>query len=121
VTAIKTGGHFPGSLVLHWDDKLFVADTLVTMPSGLYHVDPLPGTISFSFFWSIPTMIPLPPADIEKMWAVLKPWKYSSTHGAFLGQDIWGDDMRHRVLESMKIQIRAQGWPEHPFLAECVD
>jgi glyoxylase-like metal-dependent hydrolase (beta-lactamase superfamily II) len=32
VTAIKLGGHFPGSLVLHWDNKLFVADTLVTIP-----------------------------------------------------------------------------------------
>lgn len=32
VTAVKTGGHFDGSLVLHWDDKLFIADTLVTVP-----------------------------------------------------------------------------------------
>ncbi|KAI9870495.1 MAG: hypothetical protein M1830_004153, partial [Pleopsidium flavum] len=32
VTAVKTGGHFDGSLVLHWDDKLFIADTLLTVP-----------------------------------------------------------------------------------------
>ena len=32
VTAIKTGGHFPGSLVLHWEKKLFIADTVVTVP-----------------------------------------------------------------------------------------
>ena len=32
VTAVKTGGHFDGSLVLHWDDKLFIADSLVTTP-----------------------------------------------------------------------------------------
>ncbi|KAI4126073.1 MAG: hypothetical protein LQ347_005112 [Umbilicaria vellea] len=32
VTAVKTGGHFDGSLVMHWDDKLFIADTLVTVP-----------------------------------------------------------------------------------------
>lgn len=32
VTAIKTGGHFPGSLVLHWEKKLFLADTIVTVP-----------------------------------------------------------------------------------------
>lgn len=32
VTAIKTGGHFDGSLVLHWEEKLFIADTLVTAP-----------------------------------------------------------------------------------------
>ena len=32
VTAVKTGGHFDGSLVLHWEDKLFIADSLVTVP-----------------------------------------------------------------------------------------
>lgn len=32
VTALKLGGHFPGSLVLHYDDKLFIADTIVTVP-----------------------------------------------------------------------------------------
>ena len=32
VTAIKTGGHFPGSLVLHWKRRLFIADTMVTVP-----------------------------------------------------------------------------------------
>lgn len=32
VTAVKLGGHFPGSLVLNWDKKLFIADTLLTVP-----------------------------------------------------------------------------------------
>ena len=32
ITAVKTGGHFPGSLVLHWEKKLFIADTMVTVP-----------------------------------------------------------------------------------------
>ena len=32
VTAIKTGGHFDGSLVLHWEDKLFIADSMITVP-----------------------------------------------------------------------------------------
>ena len=35
VTAIKAGGHFPGSLVLHWKKKLFIADTIVTTPVSL--------------------------------------------------------------------------------------
>lgn len=60
------------------------------------------------------------------MWKMLRPWRYSSTHGAFLGQDVYGrpedqNDMRWRVLESMKIQVRAQGWLEHPLLAEVLD
>ena len=36
VTALKLGGHFPGSLVLHWEDKLFIADTFVTVPVSLF-------------------------------------------------------------------------------------
>lgn len=35
ITAIKCGGHFPGSLVLHWTEYqgiLFIADTIVTVP-----------------------------------------------------------------------------------------
>lgn len=32
MTAIKTGGHFPGSLVLHWGNNLFIADSIVTVP-----------------------------------------------------------------------------------------
>jgi len=35
VTVVKTGGHFPGSLVLHWEKKLFIADTMVTVPVSL--------------------------------------------------------------------------------------
>ena len=32
VTAIKCGGHFPGSLVLHWENKMFHADTFKAIP-----------------------------------------------------------------------------------------
>lgn len=35
VTAVKLGGHFDGSLVLHWESKLYIADTLVTVPVRL--------------------------------------------------------------------------------------
>jgi glyoxylase-like metal-dependent hydrolase (beta-lactamase superfamily II) len=35
VVMAKPGGHFPGSLVLCWDKKLFIADTMVTTPVRL--------------------------------------------------------------------------------------
>ena len=38
VSAIKTGGHFPGSLVLHWEKKLFIADSMVTVPVSNKHL-----------------------------------------------------------------------------------
>ena len=37
VTAVKLGGHFPGSLVLSWEAKLFIADTFVTAPVRFYY------------------------------------------------------------------------------------
>lgn len=57
--AIKTGGHFPESSVLWWRSakKLFIADTFFIVPSGLYHVDRLPGTSSFAFMWSYPNYV----------------------------------------------------------------
>lgn len=32
VTAVQCGGHFSGSSVLHWEKKLFVADTIMSVP-----------------------------------------------------------------------------------------
>lgn len=60
--AIKTGGHFAGSSVLWWKEtrKLMVADTIMVVPSGVYHVDRLPGTVSFSFMWSYPNFVGFP-------------------------------------------------------------
>ena len=126
VTAIKVGGHFPGSLVLHWDKKLFIADSMFTVPSGLNHVDRLPGTTSYAFMWSIPNMIPLPPSDLHKMWQALKPFDFTSTHGMFVGQEIRDDEnvptrcppVKARILDSMQIQTRTGGWKDAEILKE---
>lgn len=59
IVAVKTGGHFPGSSVLWWKSakKLLVADSIMIVRSGVYHVDRLPNTISFTFMWSYPNMV----------------------------------------------------------------
>lgn len=37
VTAIQAGGHFDGSMFLHWEKKLFLADTIMSAPvRGVY-------------------------------------------------------------------------------------
>ena len=54
VKAIQCGGHFDGSMVLLWEKKMFIADTMMSVPSGFYHNDRLPGTVSYSFQWSYP-------------------------------------------------------------------
>jgi glyoxylase-like metal-dependent hydrolase (beta-lactamase superfamily II) len=57
VTAIICGGHFEGSLVLHWENLLFVADTLLMVRSAQNPDPAKPGVASYSFMWSIPNWI----------------------------------------------------------------
>jgi len=118
VTAIQVGGHFDGSMVLHWDGHLFIADSFINVPSGFYRKDRPKGTTSFSFMWSIPNMIPLPPDTIHKMWMALKPYEFTVTHGLFPGWEIRDENVKQSVLESMKIQVRNQGFAEHALLDE---
>ncbi|KAG8159937.1 hypothetical protein KVR01_010574 [Diaporthe batatas] len=128
-TILKLGGHFPGSLVLLFDGRLFVADTLLTTPAGLGsweadavgnkregHLGRPQGANSFAFMWSIPNMIPLSPEEIWGMWNVLGQHEFRSTHGAFMGQDIEDEKIKARVLWSAKIQVSRMGWKGHGFL-----
>ncbi|TFB01614.1 Uncharacterized protein CCMA1212_006532 [Trichoderma ghanense] len=129
VKAIKLGGHFPGSLVLLFDGRLFIADTLMTTPAGMgkWDVDAVgekrqkpPGLNSFSFLWSIPNYIPLSADEIHRMWGILKAYEFRSTHGVMGGMDIEDDKVKARVLESMKIQTRAMGNVTHALLDETL-
>lgn len=59
IHVVKVGGHFPGSSVLLWREtrKLLVADSIFVVPSGVYHINRPPGTVSFSFMWSYPNLV----------------------------------------------------------------
>ncbi|KAH0609193.1 uncharacterized protein H6S33_001421 [Morchella sextelata] len=113
LVAIKVGGHFPGSMVLHYKPGavLFIADSIVTVPSALYHVDRLPGTATYSFMWSIPNMIPLPPSKIMKIIKRLEGYQYKSTFGAFNGLDVRtsaeSGSVMKRMVDSAKIAVGA--------------
>lgn len=59
IKAVKPGGHFPGSLVVLFDGRLAIADTLVTTPAGLGNWgdrERPEGMNSFGFYWSIPNV-----------------------------------------------------------------
>lgn len=125
--ALKLGGHFPGSLVCLAFNRLLVADTLLITPGGIGNwaeAKRPEGMNSYSFMWSIPNFIPLSPEEIEGMWEGLKGRDFESTHGAFVGQDVYDGcggtekGVKQRVLESMQIQVRRMGWKDHGFLKE---
>lgn len=118
VTLIKGGGHFPGSQVLHYQKLLLTADTIVARPSGLYHIDRPPGTTSYAFMWSIPNMIPLGPREMLGIWRAIKSLEFETTYGVMFSDVIRSKRLKSRVLESMKIQVRAEGYTQHELLDE---
>lgn len=59
VKLIGLGGHFPGSMVALFEEGLFIADTIVTVPSGMgdWKERGRPkGMTSFVFMYSIPNV-----------------------------------------------------------------
>ncbi|KAJ4197224.1 hypothetical protein NW767_009116 [Fusarium falciforme] len=125
VKAIKLGGHFPGSMVLLFDGRLLIADTLMTTAAGVggWEVDAMgtsrskpPGLNSFSFLYSIPNFIPLNLDEMSRMWGILKKYDFRATYGGFAGMDIEDEGVKGRVLESMKIQARHMGYGESEFM-----
>ncbi|ETN37643.1 uncharacterized protein HMPREF1541_07266 [Cyphellophora europaea CBS 101466] len=119
ITAILAGGHFPGSLMLHYQDLLFVADTVLPSPSATDPIPGRPGKTSFSFFYSIPNRIPLAPKDILYIWRCVEKLEFQTVFGAFEGMDVYTADnekerktggVKGRLLESCKIFVRGAGW-----------
>ncbi|OJJ74626.1 hypothetical protein ASPBRDRAFT_119151 [Aspergillus brasiliensis CBS 101740] len=117
VIGVKTGGHFPGSSVLWWKDErvMFLADTIGTIPSGVGDYGARgrkEGTASYTFMWSYPNMIPLPPDDVHGIWKAIKHTEFNRAYGAFMGMDTVGN-CKKRVLDSAKIFVRAMGYLDH--------
>lgn len=50
------------------------------------------------------------------MWKALAPYDFDSTFGAFKGLIVRDEMVKKRVLDSMKIQVRAEGWDHHELL-----
>lgn len=119
--AVKVGGHFPGSSVLFWpsERKLFIADSITAVPSGVYHVDRPANTVSFAFMWSYPNMIPLPPDEVHHIWKAIADLDFEDTHGAFWGRDTRGNSKK-RVLESAQLVVRAMGYLDHSIHQESM-
>ncbi|KAL4943686.1 hypothetical protein BDV06DRAFT_221039 [Aspergillus oleicola] len=114
IIAIKTAGHFPGSTVLLWRSlkTLLIADTIAVVPSGRYWVDRPEGTVSFTFMWSYPNMIPLSADDVHGIWNAVKHTDFEITRGAFLGMNT-DTDSKKRMLDSAQIFVKSMGYLDH--------
>ncbi|KAG8623741.1 hypothetical protein KVT40_008717 [Elsinoe batatas] len=118
VTAIKTGGHFEGSLVLHWDGHLFVADSIMTTPAAGTPRPRPDGMGAYSFMWSIPNMVPLGPEEVGRVWRAVKGVEFEATHGLMMGMDVRDAEVKRWVLRDAKRQVRRMGAEGHWLLEE---
>ncbi|MFT9846973.1 MBL fold metallo-hydrolase [Aneurinibacillus sp. REN35] len=79
VSLLRTGGHFAGSTVLHWEHgakgqgALLTGDTIQVVADECW----------VSFMYSYPNLIPLPASEVEHIWQVVEPYEFAMVYGAF--------------------------------------
>ena len=82
LTLVNTGGHFPGSTVLHWaagaDGRgvLLTGDSITVVSDRRW----------VSFMYSYPNLIPLPDADVRHIVETLRPFSYERVYSLFDGR-----------------------------------
>lgn len=87
VRALRCGGHFAGSAVLHWPPAaggrgaVFVGDT-ATVVADRRHV---------SFMRSYPNLVPLPAPAIERIVATMSRYPFERIYGAWWDREILAD------------------------------
>lgn len=79
VTLVRTGGHFPGSAVLHWATGADGRGALLTGDTVMVTQDPA----WVSVMWSYPNLIPLDGPAIERIAAALSGLTYDRIYGGW--------------------------------------
>ena len=101
VTAIRCGGHFDGSAVLHWAagaegrGALLTGDTIQVVSDRRY----------VTFMRSYPNSIPLPAAAIRRIVAAVEPYPFDTLYGGWWDR-IVGPDAKGAVARSAERYIR---------------
>jgi hypothetical protein len=100
VTVLRSGGHFPGSSVLHWaegaDGKgaLFTADTIMVVADRRY----------VTFMYSYPNYIPLNASAVRGIVAAVEPYAFDRIYGSWPGS-IVAEDAKAAVRRSAERYI----------------
>jgi glyoxylase-like metal-dependent hydrolase (beta-lactamase superfamily II) len=79
LTLVCTGGHFPGSTLLHWADgadgqgAIFTADTIMVVADRRY----------VSFMYSYPNLIPLSAASVQQIVDAVEPYDFAQIYSGW--------------------------------------
>ena len=79
VTLVQTGGHFPGSAVLHWAAGAEGRGALLTGDSIAVVQD----RDWVSFMWSFPNIIPLPAPSVRRIVESVRPYQFDRIYGGW--------------------------------------
>jgi hypothetical protein len=76
---INLGGHFAGGTVLHWPEG---AEGRGVLLSGDV-IQVVQDRRSVSFMYSYPNLIPLADTEVERIVAMVRPYRFDRIYGAF--------------------------------------
>jgi glyoxylase-like metal-dependent hydrolase (beta-lactamase superfamily II) len=102
ITLIRTGGHFPGSSVLHWADGAGGRGVLMTGDSIMV----VPDTRWVSFMYSYPNLIPTNARTVERIVKAVKPFAYDRVYAGWWDR-VLAEDAKAAVQRSAERYIAA--------------
>ncbi len=83
LTLVRLGGHFAGGTVLHWEGgRALLSGDIVQVVQDRRFV---------SFMYSYPNLVPLSPAEVQRMVAALEPYDFDRVFGAWWGRVVASD------------------------------
>lgn len=102
IKIINTGGHFPGSCILHVpflseNGTVFCGDSLYPSRSKKY----------IAIMYSYPNQIPLPVSEIQRIRHLLEKNQFDTVYGAFSFQNLTSD-VQNILERSMEINMRGK-------------
>jgi glyoxylase-like metal-dependent hydrolase (beta-lactamase superfamily II) len=102
ITLIRTGGHFPGSTVLHWADGAAGKGVLMTGDSIMV----VPDTRWVSFMYSFPNLIPLNARSVEAIVKSVRAFPYDRIYAGWWDR-VLDHDAKAAVQRSAERYIAA--------------
>lgn len=102
ITAIRTGGHFTGSSVLHWAEGAEGRGVLMTSDS----ITVVPDTRWVSFMYSYPNLIPVNARTVERIVKAVKPFAFDRIYGGWWDRVV-ASDAKAAVQRSAERYIAA--------------
>ena len=103
VTLVQTGGHFPGSAVLHWTGSQDGAGVLASGDS----ITVVQDREWVSFMWSYPNLIPLDGTELDRIEAAITPLSFDRIYGGWWGRVVseGGADAVRRSIKRYRTAI----------------